>query len=50
MDVILSGATGMIGRGALRACLRDDAVRSVPAASCARGAPAVLVVAATRHN
>ncbi|MEU9374332.1 epimerase [Streptomyces sp. NPDC048255] len=29
MNVILFGATGMIGRGVLRACLRDDAVDSV---------------------
>ncbi|MFF5704960.1 epimerase [Streptomyces sp. NPDC012794] len=29
MNVILYGGTGMIGRGVLRACLRDDAVKSV---------------------
>ncbi|MFD7096641.1 Rossmann-fold NAD(P)-binding domain-containing protein [Streptomyces xanthophaeus] len=29
MNVILFGATGMIGRGVLRECLRDDSVESV---------------------
>ncbi|MEV6953137.1 epimerase [Streptomyces sp. NPDC051183] len=29
MNVILFGATGMIGRGVLRECLRDDTVESV---------------------
>ncbi|MCX5192800.1 epimerase [Streptomyces sp. NBC_00249] len=29
MNVILYGGTGMIGRGVLRECLRDDAVESV---------------------
>ncbi|MEU9304132.1 epimerase [Streptomyces sp. NPDC048269] len=29
MNVILFGATGMIGRGVLRACLRDDTVTGV---------------------
>ncbi|MDX3539693.1 epimerase [Streptomyces sp. MB09-01] len=29
MNVILFGATGMLGRGVLRACLRDDSVESV---------------------
>lgn len=29
MNVILFGATGMIGRGVLRECLRDDSVERV---------------------
>lgn len=31
MNVILFGATGMLGRGVLRECLRDDSVESVVA-------------------